>query len=171
MGPMEWLRRAHLGEPAPRLDSTRQEASQRPNSWPVSTQPAIPLPGLAGQPLPPVTPLPGAFAPVGDGSQAIYDPHHYAEIISGNYANAAIVPSVLVVPRNSSKRNLLVLRNPSASANVYIDFGQPASATSTIQIPAGVTLMFDVVVPQPDIWVYGDAGPWAVSYSYSTISV
>lgn len=116
----------------------------------------------------PAFPGTGATTPILGGDTLISDPHHYASLIE--YYNA--------VPQNSTApiitealglRNFLSLRNPSVAANIYVSFGAPADATAPIALIPGQTILFDVVVPQNDIWVFADAAAGFISIAYSTI--
>jgi hypothetical protein len=114
--------------------------------------------------FPAAPPAPGVSVP----STTIGDPWHLANILTGVQGGAA-AGDVIAIPRNENKRNLLCVRNTSAAAAVAIDFGQPATANSCIQLAAGQTVLFDVVVPQDDIHIAGLAAAWAVSFIYSTV--
>ena len=110
----------------------------------------------------------GGFNLVQDVKGA-FDPHHYAEIASIYVPAALASGSVLALGQSDSLRNFLLLRNVASTANVYIDFGNSASSISPLKLTPGQIVLFDVVVPQNDIYVYGDASDGAAAVAYSTI--
>jgi len=64
----------------------------------------------------------------------------------------------IVSPKPNALRNALIMRNASATAaNIYVEFGGPASANSIIKIVPGNHVLFDRRVPQDDIHAYSDA--------------
>lgn len=122
---------------------------------------------LDGSPrnLPNQTTRPGAAA---GGLIGVTAPHWYSNLIEG-VAPAGVVatqPAALaqVAP---GVRNFLMFRN-SGATNLFIGFGSPATANSTLRISANTVVLFDTVVPQNDIWVLSDAAGGRLSYSYST---
>lgn len=123
--------------------------------------PPLIYPGAApGPTLPGSTPAP---------STQVVDPHHYANVSSNAVPvtqNATQAP-FLTAP--SGKRNFLALRNPAAAGIIFIDFGQSASANSTIAVGPGVTLLFDEVVPQDDLYCFANAAALTLSFAYSNI--
>jgi hypothetical protein len=106
--------------------------------------------------------------PIDHSPAAIRDPHHYANIVTalcspGNGVSAKFLDA----PTN--KRNYLALRNNSATANIYIEFDRDASTHSVIRLTPNTMVLFDVVVPQNDIYAIADAASAELSYGYSTI--
>jgi hypothetical protein len=98
----------------------------------------------------------------------IFDPHHYASVNEGNIA----VPngsSIQVLLEPSTRRNYLMLRNSSAAANIYVSFARDASLNSPLRITPGTMILFDVVVPQDDMYAYADAAAGTLVYGFSTI--
>lgn len=124
----------------------------------------VPSPG--GNP-----PLPLLDSPPLD-SAWIIDPHHYASVrsqsgVPGIAGSASVGVAFLLQP--DTKRNFLSLRNASAVANIYIDFGKPASAFSPILLTPGQTVLFDTVVPQDDLYALADAAAASLIWGYSQI--
>lgn len=98
----------------------------------------------------------------------IRDPHHYAIALSfstnvGNNSSAKVLDAPI------GKRNMLAFRNSSATANIYIEFSHDASAASVFKLTAGAIALFDAVVPQDDVYAFGDAANATLSISYSNI--
>ncbi len=105
-------------------------------------------------------------------SNLIRDPHHYADLIQfyGSVPDAtAPQESVLILPRSNVRRNWLSIRNPSVAATIYLGFGQPAAATSPLVLTPGQTILFDVVVPQNDMWVLASGPDGLIAFAWSTI--
>lgn len=96
----------------------------------------------------------------------IRDSHHYAQVIDLSLAVTTTSQKFLDAP--IGRRNLLMLRN-SGAADLAIAFGGAATLTSTLYLAAGSLVLFDVVVPQDDLYVIG-AATTTLSYSYSTIA-
>lgn len=109
----------------------------------------------------------------GPGSQTgILDPHHYAKIASGNIIASVLAAAPLFLAAPPGYRNFLLVRCPAANAgNVYLDFNQPASANSPIKIEADQTYLFDEVVPQDDLYAFGDAAGQVLIFAYSNIAL
>lgn len=119
---------------------------------------------------PGAVPSAGPFTlPVG-GDIQIYDPHHYARLIEGNFTPTVLSQKVLDAPAN--KRNYLYFRNGSTTANIRISFGRDASSFSPMLIAPGIQILLDVVVPQDDIYCQLDVADATASllYAYSTIA-
>jgi hypothetical protein len=66
------------------------------------------------------------------------------------------------------KRNFLGFRNPSTSANIYIDFASQASTNSWLKLTPGAIVLFDQVVSQDDLYVISDTASTPFAYAYST---
>jgi len=63
--------------------------------------------------------------------------------------------------RNDQQRTILTLRNSSTSAGVlFIGLGFPPvdASTALFELPAGGQLVFDVAVPQDEVWLFSTAG-------------
>lgn len=99
----------------------------------------------------------------------VRDPYHLASLTSLTTAPGNGL-SAKFLDQPTNKRNMLLLRNASTSANIYIEFGKDASVNSTLKLAAGAILLFDVVVPQDDLYALADASGGLLAYSYSTIA-
>jgi hypothetical protein len=66
------------------------------------------------------------------------------------------------------KRNFLGFRNPSTTANIYVDFASQASVNSWLKLGPGALVLFDNVVSQDDLYVISDTASTPFSYAYST---
>ena len=120
----------------------------------------------AAQPLTPTTVIPSRA----DGDAIpVRDPYHFASLTSLTTTPSATL-SAKFLDQPTNKRNMLLLRNASTSANVYVEFGKDATVNSTLKLSAGAILLFDVVVPQDDLFAIADATGAVLAYSYSTIA-
>lgn len=109
-----------------------------------------------------------SFSPTETSAPRVFDSHHYANV--SDLFNA--IPngsSILILEAPSGLRNYLMLRNCSATANIYIGFGNDASPNSTLKLEAGQIALFDTVLPQNDLYAYGDAVSAFLAFSYSNI--
>lgn len=119
--------------------------------------------------LDPAAPIPGPGLPPGMAEIGIFDPHHYASPIEGVVAVG--VASILLISQPANRRNFLALRNSSSAAQViFVSFSGPATANSWLRIEQDQIVLFDVVVPQTDVWVLSSAAAGQVSFSHSTIA-
>ncbi len=119
--------------------------------------------------LDPSAPVPGPGVPAGLDTIGIYDPHHYADPIEGFIAVGTA--SILIISQPPNRRNFLALRNSSTGTEViFVAFGSPASASSWLRLEPGQIVLFDVVVPQSDVWVIANAATGQVSFAHSTIA-
>lgn len=100
----------------------------------------------------------------------IFDPHHYAKIIEGNGTIAISNVAQLIISINNTLRNFMMIRNSDAAAILFVSFGTPASAGSPLALTAGQIVLFDVVVPQDDVYVSSATAGATFSFSYSTIA-
>lgn len=137
----------------------------------VPTRPRVaPFGALERSPM-----FPQVHAPTAPGPQHaanVNDPHHYANLITGNFASPVVLAGgFLLIQRNDVRRNLLGLRNTAAAGgpNLLVDFGQPPSAVSWLVLTPGSLVLFDETVPQDDVWVNGSGAAWGVAFVYSTI--
>ena len=106
--------------------------------------------------------IPGRRATVSD--MVVVDAHRYASLI--DLSISVTTSSVKFLDQPIGKRNFLMFRNAGANT-IYIGFAGDASANSTLQIATGVSILFDTVVPQDDLYVAG-AGASTLAYAYST---
>jgi hypothetical protein len=105
------------------------------------------------------------------GASPVLDQHRYAWLGGSVSVNVPNGSSALFLSAQNALRNLLVLRNASATANIYIEFGTDAGLNSTLQLQPGQLLLLDSVVPQDDLHAYGDAANALLRYSYSTLGI
>lgn len=99
-----------------------------------------------------------------------FEQHRYAQLIEGNI-NVPTVPSGSpFITQSESRRNLLILRNASGvgGPDIYIGFGSEASAISAIVLRAQQYALFDVVVPQNDLFCLASAAGGVLVYAFST---
>lgn len=122
------------------------------------------------------------YGPVGFGPQAspgapadavdtnTFERHRYATLIEGNTGVGLASAQFLQEP--NTKRNFLGLRNASAAggANIYIGFAKEASVASWLVLIPGQVILFDVSVPQDDLYAVADAAGALLSYAFSTFS-
>jgi hypothetical protein len=103
----------------------------------------------------------------------VLDPHHYANIIElfVPVTTAAVQPPVLTAP--DTRRNFLMLRNCSTTIPIVIGWGKMPTANSVLYVAPGspgVMVLFDVVVPQDDMYALAIGGSADLAIGYSTIS-
>lgn len=100
----------------------------------------------------------------------IFDRHHYAKFAGETLVSVSnAVPGTLVMPAPDTRRNALMIRNVSASANVYIAFGSYANTKSIIYLEPNIMMLFDVVVPQDDVYALADAASAELVIAQSVI--
>lgn len=102
-------------------------------------------------------------------STPISDPHHYAQVSSNLIPVTQNATQTPFLTQPSGRRNLLGLRNPAAAGNIYIDFGQSASAGSWLQVGPGIQILFDEVVPQDDLYCFADTPGLTLAFAYSNL--
>jgi hypothetical protein len=91
-------------------------------------------------------------------------------IVNGTILAAVPTNSVVVLPQSAVQRNLLFIRNISTAANIYINFGNDATAgLSTLLLAPNGFVGFDVVVPQDDVYAIADAANGQLAISSSTV--
>lgn len=98
----------------------------------------------------------------------VHNPQQFASIIDLSFNVTTASEKFLIEP--PTKRNLLMLRNTDAAAMIYIGFGKNANTLSTLAIGPGITILFDSVVPQDDLYCIGSAA-CVLAYAYSTFGV
>lgn len=114
----------------------------------------------------------GALLPnqIADDVQTVRDPHRYARLSGSARLNVGIA-SGLILASPPTFRNFLVIRNNSAAANIYVDFGIAADINRTpIRLIPNAILIFDSVVPQDDVFAIADAGGGVVGVSFSNVN-
>lgn len=141
--------------PDPHILPGRAELLRRPGTEYIGDVPTDGTPGTGG------------YVPI------IRDPHHYAEPIE-LYSSVpdATAPqeSVLILPQTNVRRNWMMIRNASATVDLYVSFGRTASAFSPLTIAAGRTVFFDTVVPQNDVYILASGPLGFIAMSWATIS-
>ena len=98
-------------------------------------------------------------------------PHWYSNPIEAAFSapNSTNNQLFLAAQGGGVARNFLLLRNASATANIYVGFGGPATVNSTLRIAPNTVVLFDTVVPQSDLYAYADAAAGLLAYTYSTV--
>lgn len=79
------------------------------------------------------------------------------------------VNSPIVLARSDTLRNMLILRNPSATANIYVTFGNFASLNSALRLTPNMMIMFDSNVPQDDVYALADAAAGFITIAASNV--
>lgn len=112
--------------------------------------------------------LPFAVAP---DSTDVTDRWHAANPIEGFIAVVSVANdlSQLFINQPAGKRNYLLLRNTTATGNVAISFGNPASVNSPLVLQPGQMILFDEVVPQGDVYAFATAAATSLAFAYSNI--
>jgi hypothetical protein len=100
--------------------------------------------------------------------QKTIEDHRYATIIDISQAVSSTV-SGQIIDKPNGRRNFLLIRNASATANIYIGFGKAATTLSTLLLSPGQIATFDSVVPQDDVFAIADAVSAIICYAYSNI--
>lgn len=123
---------------------------------------------LVGRSVGPVRGLaPGEQSP---DVQTIRDPHRYAQL-SGSARLPVGTASGLVLAAPPTRRNFLIVRNVSATANIFLDFGIAADVSRTpMRLIPNAMLIFDDVVPQDDVFAVADAAGGAIGLSFSNVN-
>jgi hypothetical protein len=98
--------------------------------------------------------------------QDVRDSFKYAQITTVSLTIGTSSFKFLDAP--IGKRNFLGFRNPSTTANIYIDFANQASSNSWLKIGPGGLVLFDNVVSQDDLYVISDTASTPFAYAYST---
>lgn len=124
--------------------------SAQPDGPRVSGRPGVPLPGEPGGPIP------------------VYESHRYAWFRGENVVPVNNGSSTLVLPQTDALRNMLLIRNSSATANLYISFGTQATLNSPLYLTPNQMVLFDTGVPQDDVYAYGDAASAQITIGLST---
>lgn len=116
--------------------------------------------------------LPSMGSPRTDPGLAVREAHRYARIQEGNIAPGVAGDANTLVPfltEPSTLRNLLGLRNGSATANIVIGFGAVANNFSWLRLTPGQIIFFDTVVPQNDLYATADAAGALLTWAVGTI--
>lgn len=147
-----------------------------PDRLPVQTPqfvPNLPANFPAASPIKPGSggiQAPSMGVPAAPMAEPVYDAHHYANVSDlGTQLAQNVSTQILETP--AGRRNYLMIRNNSTLSNIYIGFGTQASTASTLRLEPGQIAMFDVVVPQNDIYAFADNADGFVAFSFSNIVV
>ena len=135
---------------------TPQRFEGSPNA-PISTQ-------VAGLVLPKAPSL-----PIAPQATAIYDKSRFPMISEQIVACPQNSNLFLSAPAN--KRVMLLLRNVSAAANVFVSFGTQASANSILRLTPNTIILMDAVVPQNDLYSFADAANGFLVYAYNDLEL
>lgn len=92
-------------------------------------------------------------------------------VANGTKVFAVNQSSTPILTRPPNIRNFLYLRNSSVTANLYIEFGGVASASSAVRLEPNEQLILDAVVLQDDITAYADAANGQLSLMFSNIAL
>jgi hypothetical protein len=98
--------------------------------------------------------------------QDVRDSFKYASILSISLTIGTTSVKFLDAP--IGKRNFLGFRNPSTTANIYVDFASQASTSSWLKLGPGALVLFDNVISQDDLYVISDTASTPFAYAYST---
>ena len=98
--------------------------------------------------------------------QDVRDSFKYAQITTVSLTIGTTSFKFLDAP--IGKRNFLGFRNPSTTANIYIDFANQASSNSWLKLGPGALVLFDNVVSQDDLYVISDTASTPFAYAFST---
>ncbi len=103
----------------------------------------------------------GRFQPLSSpglaASAPIFDESDYVKLNGSQIWAVPNGSSISVLPTPTGLRNFIGFRNASATANVYIEFGNVASLNSWIKLTAGQIMLLDTRIPQDEVFAYGDA--------------
>lgn len=100
----------------------------------------------------------------------IIDPHRYGRLNGEQtIAVAAASPGTQVLTEPDERRNMLMMRNASTTANIYVAFGNLATTQSIIVLAPGIMILFDTVVPQDDVYAIADAASAFLTVAQSVI--
>ena len=120
-------------------------------------------PGSGAGVMPTSAPRAGDADPV-----PVRDPYHFAQVFSQTTTPGNGVSSKFL-DQPPTKRNLLMLRNASAAANIYIEFAKDATTNSVLRLTPNTMILFDTVVPQDDLYAIADAAGAVLAFGFSTI--
>lgn len=120
----------------------------------------------------PVRPEPGAAErnttqTLSGDAVNIREQYRYASIVSVSI-NVSQTSSIKFLDAPIGKRNFLGFRNASTAANIFIDFNATATTGAWLQLTPGTIVVFDVSVPQDDLYAIADAAGGVLAYAYST---
>ena len=129
--------------------------------WPMGPSAQPNGPRVGGLPTPPQPGEPG-------GAVMVFDAHRYAWFRGDQVVAVNNAADTLVLPQSDPLRNMLLIRNSSATANLYISFGKQADLNSPLYLTPNQMVLFDTGVPQDDVHAYADAAAGQISIAFST---
>jgi len=111
--------------------------------------------------LPSRYPAPPRLLPQGrealEDAAIIRDPHRLARIVQSQ-VDVPNGSDVLALTEPTGVRNMLILRNASVTANIFISFGVAASSLSApLVMEPGRMILLDTVCPQDEVHAIADA--------------
>lgn len=107
------------------------------------------------------TPLPHTAK----GAPPFQHPEKFIEMLRTPFTAVAAAAAILVLPKVDQQRTILTIRNSSTSAGVlFIGLGfAPTGATDALfELAVGGQIIFDVAVPQDEVWLASTAGSLGV---------
>lgn len=101
----------------------------------------------------------------------IYDPSRYP-FTASSYSAVAFTAgsSTLILSQSDALRVYLMIRNDAVTSNLYVDFGVYATAKTTLKLTPGQIVFWDTVVPQGDVYTFGDSADAAAAYTYGIMA-
>ena len=101
----------------------------------------------------------------------IFDPSRYPFTASSYSAVTSVAgASTLILGQSDALRVYLMIRNDATTSNVYIDFGVYATAKTSLKLTPGQIVFWDTVIPQGDVYTFGDAADAAAAYTYGIMA-
>lgn len=107
----------------------------------------------------------------------VLDTHRYARVVDQSIPLTTVNPQ-LFLNAPHYRRNLLILTSiPPALPPfdiILIGFGQSPTVSGSIRLQPGMTIIFDAVVPQDDLWcrlLAAGGQTTTLAFSYSTIPI
>lgn len=91
-------------------------------------------------------------APIAD----IFDESRYVKL-NGSLLVPIGLASTNVLPAPNQLRNFVGFRNASATANIYVEFGNTASTNSWLYLIPNTMMILDDGIPQDEIFAIADA--------------
>lgn len=126
---------------------------------------------LYDAPSPGIMPsAPAIPTPPGVADAKTLEPHRYAQLIEAVYSAPAASSGVPFLTQPSTRRNFLGLRNTQAAGgdDIFVGFGRDASTLSWLVLAPTEIVLFDVSVPQNDLYAISTTGVGVLAYAYST---
>lgn len=109
------------------------------------------------------------MGPAPDKTLDVSEAHRYATSVELPF-DVGIV-SGRFIDQPAGRRNFLSIRNTSTGTQaLYVSFGKDASTRSIVKLVPGQMLIYDVVVPQDDVYAISDAAGCTMTLQYSTIN-